>query len=284
MQATALDDRPPASGAQEPILVDDVSHTFRAKGRAVHALSRVSLDIPSGQFVSLIGPSGCGKSTLLKAIAGLVAPETGVITVGDARVDRPREEVSLAFQKPTLLRWRTALDNVLLPMTIRRQMGSDVRDYAKDLLKLVHLDGFERHYPKELSGGMEQRVAIARALVSKPAVLLMDEPFSALDEFTREELNDELLRIWQAEPKTVVFVTHNITEAVFLSDRVVVMQPRPGRIWESIPIPLPRPRSAALRTDEAFYDTVRAVRRSLDAARRVDEGAPSERPEAENHG
>ncbi|MQA03440.1 MAG: ATP-binding cassette domain-containing protein [Streptosporangiales bacterium] len=270
MATTELDDRPPAT-AQEPIVVDDVSHTFRAKGRAVHALSRVSLDIPSGEFVSLIGPSGCGKSTLLKVIAGLVAPEAGTITVGAARVDRPREEVSLAFQKPTLLRWRTALDNVLLPMAIRRQLGKDVRAYAMDLLKLVHLDGFERHYPKELSGGMEQRVAIARALVSKPSVLLMDVPFSALDEFTREELNDELLRIWQAEPKTVVFVTHNITEAVLLSDRVVVMQPRPGRIWESIPVELPRPRSAALRTDEAFYETVRTVRRSLDAARRLEE-------------
>ncbi|MGW4797361.1 ABC transporter ATP-binding protein [Nonomuraea sp. NPDC004297] len=244
-----------------------VAKTFTRRGTTVQALEHTDLDIAPGEFVSLIGPSGCGKSTLLKLIAGLLEPSAGTISVDGTPVTEPLAQVGIAFQKPTLLRWRTVLDNVCLPLDIAGDKGPDGRRRARQLLEMIGLAAFEKHYPRELSGGMEQRVAIARSLVSRPSLLLMDEPFGALDEFTREDLNDELLGVWQREPKTVVFVTHSISEAVFLSDRIVVMSARPGRVHADIQVPLPRPRDRGLRDEPKFYETIRHVRAALDEAK-----------------
>ncbi|PSK97697.1 NitT/TauT family transport system ATP-binding protein [Murinocardiopsis flavida] len=258
-----------AAVAPAAITVNGVAKTFHTRSRAVHALEDAHLEIGAGEFVSLIGPSGCGKSTLLKLVAGLLETSTGDVRVDGEPVSAPLPQVAVSFQKPTLLRWRNVIDNVCLPLTISGTLDDAGRRRATELLGLMGLDGFERHFPRELSGGMEQRVAIARSLVSRPSLLLMDEPFGALDEFTREDLNDELLTVWQQEPKTVVFVTHSISEAVFLSDRVVVMSARPGRIHDVVPIGLPRPRPRALRNAPEFYDVIRDVRSVLDDARGV---------------
>ena len=247
--------------------IRDVSKSFTRRGAAVQALEHTELDIAPGEFVSLIGPSGCGKSTLLKLVAGLLEPTTGSVTVDGRQVTEPLPQVGVAFQKPTLLRWRTVLDNVCLPLVIDGDRRPESREHAKRLLEMMGLAGFEKHYPRELSGGMEQRVSIARSLVNRPSLLLMDEPFGALDEFTREDLNDELLGMWQREPKTVVFVTHSISEAVFLSDRIVVMSARPGRVHATVPVPLPRPRGRELRDDPEFYEAIRYVRSVLDEAK-----------------
>jgi len=257
------------SRAADPsgIKVRGASKTFNRKGKTVHALSEVELEIEAGQFVSLIGPSGCGKSTLLKMIAGLLEPSSGTVEVDGAVVTEPLPQIGVAFQKPTLLRWRNVLENVCLPLDIEKNRDAEGESRALDLLAMMGLAGFEKHYPGELSGGMEQRVAIARSLINQPSLLLMDEPFGALDEFTREDLNDELLRVWQHEPKTVVFVTHSISEAVFLSDRVVVMSARPGRIHGIVPIELSRPRERALRNTAEFYEAIRHVRSVLDEAK-----------------
>ncbi|TCP45059.1 NitT/TauT family transport system ATP-binding protein [Tamaricihabitans halophyticus] len=244
-----------------------VSKVFEGKRQRVSALSEVDIDIEAGQFVSLIGPSGCGKSTLLKMIAGLLTPSSGTIAIDGDTVVEPLPQIGVAFQKPTLLRWRNVLDNICLPLDLDGGRPADGETRARELLAMMGLAGFEKHYPKELSGGMEQRVAIARSLITQPSLLLMDEPFGALDEFTREDLNDELLRVWQHEPKTVVFVTHSISEAVFLSDHVVVMSARPGRIHATVPVILPRPRERSLRNAPEFYDTIRHIRAVLDEAR-----------------
>ena len=252
---------------EQGITITGVSKTFLARKRqAVEALSDIDLDIAAGEFVSLLGPSGCGKSTLLKIIAGLTEPTAGAVTLGGTPVTGPRASASMVFQKATLLRWRTILDNVLLPVDVdgRRRRG-DVAE-AEALLELVGLDAFTRAYPHELSGGMQQRAAIARALLTKPDLLLMDEPFGALDEFTRETLNEELLRLWQEEPKTVVFVTHSIPEAVFLSDRIVLMGARPGHIVDTIEVDLPRPRLPELRQSAEFYELIKSIRQTMGAS------------------
>lgn len=248
--------------------IHEVTRTFRRKRLEIQALSETSVSLREGEFVSLIGPSGCGKSTLLKLIAGLDQPTSGEIRVGGRPVTSPLRTASVAFQKPTLLSWRNVLDNILLPIEIRdgRPRAQD-KAYAKELIEMMGLQDFAAHYPRELSGGMEQRAAIARSLVTRPELLLMDEPFGALDEFTREDLNEELLKLWQAEPKTVVFVTHSISEAVFLSDRIVVMSARPGRIADIIEVDLPRPRTAEVRTSSEFNEYVRLGRLSLEAAK-----------------
>ncbi|MFF5989292.1 ABC transporter ATP-binding protein [Prauserella flavalba] len=268
MATRTLADAPArTTAAPSAITARAVTKTFEGKGKLVHALSDVDLEIEAGQFVSLIGPSGCGKSTLLKMIAGLLTPSTGTVAIDGATVTEPLPQIGVAFQKPTLLRWRNVLDNICLPLDIDGTRDAEGEARAVDLLGLMGLAGFEKHHPKELSGGMEQRVAIARSLITQPSLLLMDEPFGALDEFTREDLNDELLRVWQHEPKTVVFVTHSISEAVFLSDRVVVMSARPGRVHANIPVELPRPRERALRNTPEFYEAIRHVRAVLDDAR-----------------
>ncbi|MBK1782735.1 ABC transporter ATP-binding protein [Prauserella cavernicola] len=269
---TLADARSRATAEPSAITARAVSKTFQGKGKVVHALSDVDLTVEAGQFVSLIGPSGCGKSTLLKMIAGLLAPSAGTVAIDGTTVTEPLPQIGIAFQKPTLLRWRSVLDNICLPLDLDGGRGADGEARAVELLAMMGLAGFEKHHPKELSGGMEQRVAIARSLIAQPSLLLMDEPFGALDEFTREDLNDELLRVWQHEPKTVVFVTHSISEAVFLSDRVVVMSARPGRIHADIEVDLPRPRERALRNTPEFYEAIRHARAVLDEARLGERG------------
>jgi len=239
----------------------------------VVALTDVTLDIHPGEFISLIGPSGCGKSTLLRLIADLDMPTSGDLTVNgkqpaQARLDR---DYGMVFQAATLYDWRNVSQNVQLPLEIMGASRSEREKRAQDMLELVELGKFGRHYPWQLSGGMQQRVAIARALAFQPKLLLMDEPFGALDEFTRERMNLELLRIWQATQTTVVFVTHSIAEAVFLSSRVVVMSPRPGRITSILDIDLPYPRIFETRELPRFFQLVTQVRELLRDAHTFDE-------------
>jgi NitT/TauT family transport system ATP-binding protein len=229
------------------------------------ALQGIDLEIEPGEFVSLIGPSGCGKSTLLRIIGDLIQPTSGAASVNgkparQARIDR---DYGIVFQDAVLYDWRTVAKNIALPLELARWDRRRRTDKVKEMLELVELTGFESHYPWQLSGGMQQRVSIARALSFDPALLLMDEPFGALDEMTRERLNMELLRIWEASGSTVVFVTHSIAEAVFLSTRVVVMSPRPGRISNVISIDLQQPRTATTREDPRFFEHVTEVREAL---------------------
>jgi NitT/TauT family transport system ATP-binding protein len=241
----------------------DVSKVF-AQGRTV-ALEGIDLAIEPGEFVSLIGPSGCGKSTLLRVIGDLVQPTSGSAVVNgkpahQARLDR---DYGIVFQDAVLYDWRTVAKNIALPLEMLGWSRAKRADRIRELVELVELGGFENHHPWQLSGGMQQRVSIARALSFSPALLLMDEPFGALDEMTRERLNMELLRIWQETASTVVFVTHSIAEAVFLSTRVVVMSARPGRIAELIDVDLPQPRTAETREEPHFFELVTAVREAL---------------------
>jgi NitT/TauT family transport system ATP-binding protein len=240
--------------------IASVTKTFASGGAALTALSDVSLTIGRGEFVTLVGPSGCGKSTLLRAIAGLTKVQKGTLTIDGVSVAEPPGNIGIVFQAPTLLPWATILDNVLFPLRMRNVLQRDSADRARALLDLVGLKGFEQRSPRELSGGMQQRVAICRALIGDPDILLMDEPFGALDALTREEMTIELLRIWAERPRTVVFVTHSISEAVLLADRVVVMSPRPGRIVETIPVELPRPRRFTHEGTEAFQDCAQRIR------------------------
>jgi NitT/TauT family transport system ATP-binding protein len=238
-----------------------VTRIFNSRdGDQITALEDVSLSIAANEFITLVGPSGCGKSTLLRIVAGLILPTAGTASIGGVPVTEPRSETGIVFQAPTLLPWASVLENVLLPLRMMRKMDSGSADKAEALLKLVGLAGFEGKSPRELSGGMQQRVAICRALVHEPDILLMDEPFGALDALTREEMTMELLRIWGERPKTVLFVTHSITEAVVLADRVVVMSPRPGRIAEIIDVKSPRPRSFHVEGNAEFHDATRRIR------------------------
>ena len=231
---------------------------FRDAG--VTALEEVNLSIAPGQFISVLGQSGCGKSTLLRCIAGLEAPSAGTVAVNGVTVSAPPEGLGMVFQRDALLEWRTVADNLLLPVDFRRGDRRAARSRAAAFLALTRLNGFESCYPAQLSGGMRQRVALCRALVDDPVLLLMDEPFGALDALTRDQMNVELQRIWLTEHKTVVFVTHSITEAIFLGDRVVVFTPRPGRIAEVIDIDLPRPRRLALRASDKFVGYASHIR------------------------
>jgi NitT/TauT family transport system ATP-binding protein len=243
------------------ISLDRVTHVFNSRdGDRVVALEDVSLSIARNEFVTLVGPSGCGKSTLLRIVAGLILPTAGTAAIGGVPIGEPRSETGIVFQAPTLLPWANVMDNVLFPLRMMHKMDSGSADKAAALIKLVGLVGFERKSPRELSGGMQQRVAICRALVHEPDILLMDEPFGALDALTREEMTLELLRIWGERPKTILFVTHSITEAVVLADRVVVMSPRPGRIAEIIEVKSPRPRSFHVEGDSEFHDASRRIR------------------------
>ena len=234
----------------------------------VTALQGIDLEVGRGEFVSLIGPSGCGKSTLLRIVGDITEPTEGDVTVNGkparrARLDR---DYGIVFQAPVLYDWRTVAKNIALPLEMLGWDRSKRVARVKDMVELVELNGFEKHHPWQLSGGMQQRVSIARALSFSPALLLMDEPFGALDEMTRERLNLELLRIWAETGSTVVFVTHSISEAVFLSTRVVVMSPRPGRIAGVVSVDLPQPRTAATREEPRFFELVTQVRESLHAS------------------
>jgi NitT/TauT family transport system ATP-binding protein len=221
----------------------DVSQTFTGRSGPVEALRKINLDIRDGEFVAVVGRSGCGKSTLLRIMAGLLAPTGGRVLIGGDLVTRPRRDVSMMFQRPALLPWRTVLDNVLLPVEIFGWKRRAHRDRAMRLLDMVGLAGFAGRRPHELSGGMQQRVALCRSLISEPRLMLMDEPFSALDALTREELSSELQRIHMEHAATIVFVTHSIDEAVLLADRIVVLTARPGRVRKTLDIAIPRPRT-----------------------------------------
>lgn len=242
------------------IQIQNVNKIYLTADQEVHALDVIDLDIFEGEFLSILGPSGCGKSTLLMLIAGLTKPTTGTITISNQPVLKPYTDLGIVFQRDLLLDWRNVLDNVLLQIEIRRLKSSDFEQTALDLLQRVGLTDFERRYPRELSGGMRQRVAICRALVHDPPLLLMDEPFGALDALTRDQMGLDLLHIWEQSRKTVFFVTHSIPEAVFLSDRVLVMSARPGRVVEVIPIDLPRPRPLSIRDTSEFANYNRHIR------------------------
>ncbi|HEX3575528.1 MAG TPA: ABC transporter ATP-binding protein [Rhodopila sp.] len=221
-------------------------------GEEVHALRDIHLDIRAGEFISIVGPSGCGKSTLLKILAGILARSRGEITMRGRALTGPSRDLGVVFQAPVLLPWLTVLQNVMVPVKIQRANRTEGEARARELLGMVGLSGFERKYPSELSGGMQQRVGICRALVHDPAILLMDEPFGALDAMTRETMNEELQRIWSERRKTILLVTHSIPEAIHLADRVVVMTPRPGRIVEVIDVDLPRPRTLDMQNTPEF--------------------------------
>jgi NitT/TauT family transport system ATP-binding protein len=257
----------PAS-APAVVRISGVDKEFRAGDRVVTtALSGIDFEILRGEFVSLIGPSGCGKSTLLRLIGDLITPTTGTVHVNDkpAHAARMGREYGMVFQAPVLFEWRTVEDNVKLPLELLG-VGRSERDVrAREMLDLVELGDFRRHHPYQLSGGMQQRVAIARALALQPSILLMDEPFGALDEMTRERMNSEVLRIWQQTGTTIVFVTHSIPEAVFLSTRVAVMSARPGRITRVVDVPLPHPRNEDTREDPRYFELVTEVREALRA-------------------
>jgi NitT/TauT family transport system ATP-binding protein len=252
--------------ANEVIGLDGVSLVYRSKNSEVHALDNVSLAAADREFVALLGPSGCGKSTLLKLIAGLIPASSGVIRVNGKPISGPTASIGIVFQSPLLMAWRTVLQNVLLQIEIRDLRVADYRGAARELIRLVGLDGFEDAHPHQLSGGMQQRVGLCRALIHDPDLLIMDEPFGALDAMTRELMNAELQRIWIERRKTVLFITHSISEAVFLADRVLVMSPRPGRIVGEIVVDLPRPRTVATTELPAFVHFTREVRARLNTA------------------
>ena len=261
------DGRPVADPPPDAAVVElsGVTKTFGSGPDATTALTGIDLAVRSREFVSLIGPSGCGKSTLLRLVADLIAPTSGDVRVNgktarQARLDR---DYGMVFQAPVLMDWRTVATNIELPLEIMGYDKAERKRRSADLLKLVELEGFAERHPWQLSGGMQQRVAIARAIAFDPKILLMDEPFGALDEMTRERMNVEVMRIWQETGTTVLFVTHSIPEAVFLSSRVVVMSARPGRISRVIDVDLPRPRTIETRESEAYFHLVTQVREAL---------------------
>jgi NitT/TauT family transport system ATP-binding protein len=246
------------------LIAEGISVTYPNNNGGLQALADVSFDVAPGEFVCLVGPSGCGKSTLLRALGGLQRPNAGRVIFEGEPLTAPRRRIGFVFQKATLLPWRTVLDNVLLPLQLAGADPAEARERALGLIELVGLRGFEASRPRDLSGGMEQRVAIARALIHEPDMLLLDEPFGALDALTRERMGSELLRIWEARRKPVVMVTHSIQEAIFLADRVLVMSQRPGRVQAALPVPLPRPRKQAMVYEETFGALAAKVRGALD--------------------
>jgi NitT/TauT family transport system ATP-binding protein len=266
----SLTDTSSDDAATAPLIsLKGVTKRFAARsGDDVLALKEVSLDIPRDQFVTLVGPSGCGKSTLMKLIGGLTTPSDGVVKLDGNALDRPSRDVGMVFQRPVLLPWRSVLDNILFPIQMLGWSIPKYLDEAHRLIELVGLRGFEKALPKELSGGMQQRVSICRALIYNPRLLLMDEPFGALDAMTREDLSIEVMRIWMERRKTVVFVTHSINEAVLLADRVIVMTARPGRVVMDVPIDLPRPRDLATEFMPRFKEYSDLIRGAIYAERK----------------
>lgn len=256
------------------VSIKNVSKIFGKSGQnQTVALQNIDLDIYSGEFVSLIGPSGCGKSTLLRVVGDLVSASGGAVSVNgkpahQARLDR---DYGIVFQAPVLFEWRTVKHNVELPLEVMHVDRAERSKRADQMLELVELSGFGKHYPWQLSGGMQQRVAIARSLSFNPSILLMDEPFGALDELTRERMNAELLNIWNRTKTTIIFVTHSIPEAVFLSTRVVVMSARPGRITRVIDVDLPHPRGIETREDKRYFEMITQVREVLRAGEQKDQ-------------
>jgi NitT/TauT family transport system ATP-binding protein len=261
-----LQSRSQAQDATPPVIsARDLSMVYKARAGETVALQNATLTVSSGEFVSLIGPSGCGKTTLLRLIADLIEPTSGELRVAGKTPKEAREAraYGYVFQAPVLYEWRTVIKNVMLPLEIMGFSKAERQERAARLLKLVGLQDFGQRYPFQLSGGMQQRVSIARALAFDPKLLLMDEPFGALDEITREAMNGELLRIWGETDKTVVFVTHSIPEAVFLSSRIVVMTPRPGKIERILEVDLPYPRDEGVRQSRRFFELTTQVREAL---------------------
>lgn len=249
------------------IVVKDLNVTFKDnEGNDVKALTGINLDIHKGEFISLLGPSGCGKTTLLRCIADLQEPTDGTVRIDGMtpKEIRLQQKFGFVFQQPVLLDWRTVKKNVELPLEIMYFDKKERSQRADEMLEMVGLSNFKKHYPKQLSGGMQQRVNIARAFGLKPEILLMDEPFSALDEFTKEKLHEDLLRIWRQTNKTVIFVTHNIQEAVFLSDRICVLSPHPGRLSAIVDVDIPRPRRLEVKDTQHFNELVTKVRNSFE--------------------
>jgi NitT/TauT family transport system ATP-binding protein len=246
------------SSLESALRVNDLGVIFSDASGVVHALDDLTFSLPPNAFVSLIGPSGSGKSTLLRVLAGLVPP-----TKGEFYFNKIQPKVGLVFQKANLMPWRRVLDNISLPLELQGIPQDAVRRRAQELIHLVGLEGFEQAYPRDLSGGMAQRVSIARSLMHDPDILLLDEPFGSLDALTREKMGDELLHIWQARRKTVLMVTHSISEAIYLSDRVLVLSPRPGRILLDLPVDLPRPRTAEMRYLPEFSQLAHTLRDHL---------------------
>jgi NitT/TauT family transport system ATP-binding protein len=249
----------------EVIAVRQLSKRYDSRGGAVVALEKIDFKIAEGEFVAVVGPSGCGKSTLLKILAGLLPKTEGEATLRGTPIVRPRRDIGVVFQSPVLFPWRTVLDNVLLPVDVQSLGREKHVPIARDLLNLVGLAGFEERFPWELSGGMQQRAAIVRSLINDPVILLMDEPFGALDAMTRENMNLELQRIWMTRRKTVLFITHSISEAVFLADRVLVMTARPGRIMDVLTLDFPRPRTLDIVNSPEFGAYAKRVRECLNA-------------------
>lgn len=267
MPSKACQPIPPAAGrevANAPMLsIRHLTARFTSQLGRLDALDDVTFDVERGEFVCLIGPSGCGKSTLLRLIAGLIPPVSGEIRLDGQAQRGPQRKVGLVFQQPTLLPWRTVTANVALPLELAGTPANKVRERSAALLDLVGLRDFAKEYPANLSGGMAQRVAIARALCQDPDVLLLDEPFGALDALTRERMAEELLRIWGRSQRTVLMVTHNVAEAALLSDRVVVLSPRPGHVTDIVTVDLPRPRVPEMLTSEALQRVARTLRAAL---------------------
>ena len=246
------------SSPEAALTIRDLGVTFSDASGVVHALQDLNFSLAPNEFVSLIGPSGSGKSTLLRVLAGLIPP-----THGTYAYNQRQPKVGLVFQKANLMPWRRVIDNVGLPLELQGVPSDQIESRARELIQLVGLEGFEQAYPRDLSGGMAQRVAIARSLMQDPDVLLLDEPFGSLDDLTRERMGDELLHIWQARRKTVLMVTHSISEAVYLSDRVLVLSPRPGMIKLDLTIDLPRPRTSHMRAASEFSALAQTLRESL---------------------
>lgn len=250
--------------AEPFISLRNVRKLYRSKGTEFLAVSDVTMDVQEGELVSLVGPSGCGKTTVLKILAGLHAADSGTVKIGNAKTPfDPARDIGMVFQQALLLKWRTILDNVLLPAEIVGLPIKAARERARDLLKMVGLAGYEDKYPQQLSGGMQQRTAIARAFVHDPKLILMDEPFGALDALTREQMNLEMLRIWRESGKTIIFVTHSIQEAVFLGSHCAVLTAGPARMCEYFPIDLPLPRDLPIKTTDAFGAYARRIYASL---------------------
>jgi len=253
---------PGRNAAPHVLRIKDVRKVYRD----LEVIRNISLNVAASEFVSILGPSGCGKSTLLMMVAGLVEQTEGEILINGGLLTGPRREIGVVFQQPVLLPWRTVLDNVLFPIELLKLPRAKYKQRAMDLLAMAKIGDFAHRLPRQLSGGMRQRVSICCALIHDPSILLMDEPFSALDAITRDEMGVELLRIWQANRKTVIFVTHSIREAAFLSDRVLVMGRRPATIVDEVAIDLPRPRRISMMEDEHFNQYVRRLRKSIEAS------------------
>jgi len=255
---------PDSLTSTRPILiVRNLSATFHNGNGGLHALDRLSFEVCPQEFVCVLGPSGSGKSTLLRILAGLLPSSEGEVIFHGEQLTSPRREIGFVFQKANLMPWRTVLENITLPLELERIPASEALSKAQEMVELVGLDGFEHTLPRDLSGGMAQRVAIGRALVHDPEVLLLDEPFGSLDALTRERMGGELLGIWQAHRKTVIMVTHSISEALFLADRVLVLSQRPGQIRLDVPVDLPRPRQESMRFTPTFGDLARQVRSAI---------------------